>query len=83
MKGSEFKAIREKLGLTQDELAEVLCLSGKQVISNIETEFRNASKLSEVLMRIFIHLPEKHSLELRRLLKSFSEDFDRAAKRKK
>lgn len=82
MRGSEFKAIREKLDLTQDELAEILCRSGKQAISNIETDFRNAGKLSAVLMKMFIELPEKQSLELRRHLKSFAESYDRAAKRK-
>lgn len=44
MKGAEFKAIREQLDLTQSELAEVLCLSGKTAVSNIETGFRNPSK---------------------------------------
>lgn len=82
MRGSEFKAIREKLDLTQDELADILCLSGKQVVSNIETEYRNASKLSTVLMKVFIALPEKQSLELRRQLKSFGEGFEKPKGRK-
>lgn len=66
MTGEQFKEIREKLGLSQVELAEVLCLSGKQSVSNIETGQRNPSRLSAALMRLFIELPEKRSKELRR-----------------
>ena len=71
MKGTEFKTIREKLELTQDELAEVLCLSGKTAISNIETGFRNSSLLTTVLMRLLSDLPRKRSKELQSLLSSF------------
>lgn len=65
MKGAEFKAMRESLGLTQDELAEVLCLSGKQAVSNIETGFRNPSPLAFVLLKLLSDLPKKKSQELR------------------
>ena len=71
MKGSEFKTIREQLHLTQDELAEVLCLSSKTAISNIETGFRNPSLLTTVLMRLLSDLPVKRSKELQNLLSSF------------
>jgi DNA-binding transcriptional regulator YiaG len=73
MKGTEFKDIREQLGLSQDELADVLCLSGKQAVSNIETEFRNPSKLTAVLMRVFATLSQRRSKELRELLLSLSK----------
>jgi transcriptional regulator with XRE-family HTH domain len=68
MTGSEFKAIRESMGLSQDQLAEILCLSGKQAVSNIETEFRKPGALIAVLMRLFVELSEKRSKELRQLL---------------
>ena len=68
MKGSEFKKIREDLGLTQEALAEVLCLSGKKAVSNIETEFRKSSLLIRVLMRVLASLPQKKSKELQELL---------------
>lgn len=71
MKGTEFKKIREQLGLTQDELAEVLCLSSKTAISNIETGFRNPSLLIAVLMRLLSDLPPKRSKELQNLLIAF------------
>lgn len=73
MTGIQFKAIREKLQLSQEELAQLLCLSGKQAISNIETGFRNPSKLTMVLMEAFVKLPEKRSKELQSLLLSISK----------
>ncbi len=68
MTGNQFKSIREKLGLSQDELAQILGLSGKQAVSNIETGFRNPSRLTVALMQVFLDLPEKRSKELRELL---------------
>ena len=68
MKGTEFKKIREDLGLTQEDLAEVLCLSGKTAVSNIETGFRNPNLLAVVLMRVLSSLPTKKSKELQELL---------------
>lgn len=68
MRGLEFKTIREQLGLTQDELSEILCLSGKKVVSNIEREVRNPSLLTIVLMRLLAGLPQKKSKELQNLL---------------
>ncbi len=75
MTGSEFKAIRESLGLSQEEAAKILGLSGKQAVSNIETEFRNPSKLSAALMRVFEELPEKRSKELQSMLREFGSAF--------
>ena len=71
MKGLEFKTIREELGLTQEELSEILCLSGKKVVSNIEREVRNPSLLTVVLMRLLAGLSQKKSKELQSLLISF------------
>lgn len=71
MKGLEFKTIREELGLTQDELSQILCLSGKKVVSNIEREVRNPSLLTVVLMRLLVGVSQKKSKELQNLLISF------------
>lgn len=68
MRGLEFKTIREQLGLTQDELSEILCLSGKKVVSNIEREVRNPSLLTIVIMRLLAGLSQKKSKELQNLL---------------
>ncbi len=68
MTGNQFKTIREELGLSQDQLAQLLGLSGKQAVSNIETGFRNPSRLTMALMQVFLDLPEKRSKELRDLL---------------
>lgn len=83
MRGSEFKAIRERLGLSQEDLAMLLCLSGKQAVSNIETGFRNPSKLSAVLMRVFDSLSDAKFKELKSLLLKHSEGFPSGAKRGK
>jgi DNA-binding transcriptional regulator YiaG len=77
MRGSEFKEIRERLELSQEELAEVLGLSGKQSVSNIETGFRKPSKILAVLMRVFVVLPKQRSKELRDLLRELGDAYDR------
>lgn len=73
MKAAEFKKIREELSLTQDELSEVLCLSGRRVISNIEQGLRNPSLLSIVLMRVFASLPDSKAKEMQKIILSFRE----------
>ena len=82
MKGAEFKAIREQLDLTQSELAEVLCLSGKTAVSNIETGFRNPSKLAAVVLWHLDRLPKAKSRELQTQLKKLAERFELESKRK-
>jgi DNA-binding transcriptional regulator YiaG len=51
MKGEEVRRIRENLGMSRDEMAELLCLSGYQSMMNIETEFRAPGKLAIRLLR--------------------------------
>ncbi len=63
-----FKEIREKLGLTQEELSEVFGVSGRKPISHYETGFRKPGDLILVLMEIFDSLSEKKSIELRELI---------------
>ena len=72
MTGADFRQIRMSLGLSQVELAEVLCLSGQVPISHIETEFRNPSKLTIAVMNILNQLPERRVKELISLLKEQS-----------
>lgn len=83
MNGSKFKAIRERLGLSQDELAVLLCLSGKQAVSNIETGFRNPGKLSAVLMLVFESLSETKFKELKSLILKHSDGDLKEFKRSK
>lgn len=59
MKPSRFKEIRAELGLKQEELAEILCVSQPMVISHYETGFRKPSKLIQVIMSILGSLPDK------------------------
>jgi DNA-binding transcriptional regulator YiaG len=74
MTGKEFKFLREQLQLSQEELAVLLCLSGKQAVSNIETGFRNPSRLSSVLLRVLTSLSTAKFKELQSLLLKYSED---------
>lgn len=69
MSPAKFKEIRERLGLTQADLAEILGLSGKQPISHIETGFRNPSPLSQAIMSVADELPEKKAKELLELIR--------------
>ncbi|OYZ20990.1 MAG: hypothetical protein B7Y39_09910 [Bdellovibrio sp. 28-41-41] len=80
MTGKQFKAIREKLGLSQDQLALILGLSGNKAISNIETGFRNSSRLASAVMQLFSELPEKKSLDLRDLLLDICERQSKTSK---
>lgn len=72
MNGKQFKASREKLELSQDQLAQILGLSGKQAISNIETGLRNPGTLAASVLRLLVELPEKRSKEIQELLISFN-----------
>lgn len=69
MTSKEFRGIRDRLGLTQKELAEILGRSGFMAISHYETGVRKPSVLTAALMRIFDEWPEQKSLELREALR--------------
>lgn len=68
MSSAKFKATREQLGLTQDEVAQILGFSGKTAISNIETGVRSPSKLALAVLEVLADLPKKESLRLIELL---------------
>lgn len=70
MSSAKFKATREKLGLTQDEVAQVLGFSGKAAISNIETGVRSPSKLAMAVLEVLAELPRKDSQKLIELLRT-------------
>lgn len=65
MTPARFKQIREKLGLKQSELGELLGLKGRIAVTHYETGFRNPNRLIVVLMEILDEWPEKKSQELR------------------
>jgi transcriptional regulator with XRE-family HTH domain len=68
MSPKRFTEIREKMGLTQEQLSEVLGLAGRKPVSHYETGFRKPGDLVAAIMELFDSLPEKKSLELRGLL---------------
>ena len=80
MKGQEFKNIRTRLGLTQEELADVLGLSGKKAIGNIETDFRQPSVLTIIVM---LFLDNLESGKARTMMRRFAELGDVARRKKR
>lgn len=63
MHGKEVRRIREKLNLTAEEFAELLCLSGYQSMMNIESDFRKPSKLTIRFLRYLDNQQKKKALE--------------------
>ena len=61
MTSDKFKEIRNRLGLTQVELAALLGLSGKGPISHFETGFRTPSPLIIALMSYLGSLSERNA----------------------
>lgn len=74
MSPAKFKAIRVELGLTQEELGQMLGFAGKNPICKIETGARNPNKLTVAIMEILHELPPKKSTELIQLLKTHMEN---------
>jgi transcriptional regulator with XRE-family HTH domain len=64
MNSAKFKSIREKLGLTQEELSDMLGLSGRKPISHFETGFRKPSPLIQAIMSLLDSLSERKAAEL-------------------
>ena len=68
VKSNELKKIRLKLGLTQEELADLLGMSCKQAICNIEIGSRNPGDLVGIILGVLDDLPEKKAKELIELM---------------
>lgn len=68
MKGDEFKRIRLKLEMNQEQFAELLGMSGKQAISNIETGLRNPGSLVAIILGVLDDLPKRKAEELIELM---------------
>ena len=65
---SELKRIRLKLGMTQEQLAELLGMSSKNTICNIEVGTRNPGDLVGIILGVLDDLPEKKAKELIELM---------------
>lgn len=73
MQGEEVRRIREKLGLSREEFAQVFGLSGYRSVMNIETDFRRPSQLTIILLRALDSLSESKSRAILDLLRKHSE----------
>ncbi len=65
---SELKRIRLKLDMTQEQLAELLGMSSKNTICNIEVGTRNPGELVGIILGVLDDLPEKKAKELIELM---------------
>jgi len=63
MKPTELKRIREKLGFSREEFAEILCLAGYKSYSNLENDIRRPSKLTIRLLRYLDSLTKARALD--------------------
>jgi len=79
---SKFKEIREGLGFTQAELADLFGLSGKMPISHFETGFRRPSPLIAAVMSLLDSLPERKARELIEQLQEHMKKVRKDKKRK-
>ena len=77
MSPKQFKETREKLALTQAELAQVLGLSGKMTISHFETGFRTPSPLISAIMGYLGSLTERKASAF---IEEFSQHTEHEAK---
>ncbi len=68
LNSNEVKKIRLKLGLTQEQLANLLGMSSKQTICNIEIGTRNPGDLVGIILGVLDDLPEKKAKELIELM---------------
>ena len=68
MKAAEFRRIRVKFEMNQDEFSDLLGLSGKKVVSSIETGARNPSKLTAIILGVLDSLPKRKAGELIELM---------------
>ncbi len=68
MKADEFKRIRMKLEMNQEQFAELLGLSGFKAVSNIETGVRNPSRLTAIILGVLDSLPKREAEELVELM---------------
>jgi DNA-binding transcriptional regulator YiaG len=80
--GREFKTLRESLGLSQRQTAELLGYSGKTAVSNLEAKSAHPSLLACVVLRILVSLPEKRSRDLCELFLKHAEVVKRSRARK-
>jgi len=76
MTPSHFRAIRLELGLKQEEMAEILCVSHSMVIGHYESGFRKPSKLIQVIMSILESLPKKRRMEFLNLVRRHIKSLD-------
>ena len=80
MTGEKLKAIREKLGLSQDEFAGIFGLAGRSTISHFETDFRTPNLLFQAMMDLLDGLSDRKAADLLELIREHVAKVKRQAK---
>jgi DNA-binding XRE family transcriptional regulator len=73
MTSEEFKSVRLKLDMNQSQFAELLGMSGKQAISNIETGLRKPGSLTAIMLGALDSLSKRKAGELVELMLKIGE----------
>ncbi len=74
MTAMEFRKVRLKMKMSQEQFAELLGMSGKHAISNIEIGNRNPGKLTAIMLRVLDHLPKSKAEELATLMLKYGKE---------
>jgi len=72
MEPKELAEIRKRWGLTQAQMAELMEVSGKLIVSHWENGFRSPSAIVQKLYRMLDQLPKAEARKLLEVLKRFS-----------
>jgi DNA-binding transcriptional regulator YiaG len=64
----EFRKIRLKFEMNQDQFAELLGMSGKKAISNVETGLRKPGNFIATMLRVLDSMPKRKAEELVELM---------------
>ncbi len=74
MKPKDYADIRKRWELTQEQMAVLMAVSGKLVISHYERGFRSPSAIIQKLYRMMDDLPEHDAQLLMKWLEKFGAD---------
>lgn len=72
MKPKELVVIRKRWDLTQAEMANLMEVSGKLIVSHWENGFRSPSGIVQKLYRMIDELPEHEAKQLVKWLEKYS-----------
>jgi DNA-binding transcriptional regulator YiaG len=72
VKPKELAEIRKRWGLTQAQMADLMEVSGKLIVSHWENGFRSPSSIVQKLYRMIDELPDHEAKQLVKWLEKYS-----------